>query len=206
MYPEKPFSQACENNRQPILDILQRALADRQQVLELGSGTGQHAVYFAPRLPHLTWQTTDLAVNHEGINAWIDEFPADNLRRPLLVNANQRPWQLDDYQPDALYTANTCHIMAWSSVENLFAELEILMPEDATLAIYGPFNYGGRFTSDSNARFDQWLKQQAPHQGIRDFEAVNRLAETAGFRLAEDNAMPANNRLLIWKKRSTTSD
>ncbi|TNF02518.1 MAG: DUF938 domain-containing protein [Gammaproteobacteria bacterium] len=204
MLVDKPFSQACENNRDPILDILQRVFADRQQVLEVGSGTGQHAVYFAPRLPHLTWQTADLEVNHDGINAWIDDFPSGNLRRPLFVNADQRPWTLNGYQPDALYTANTCHIMAWSSVENFFAEMATQLSDHAVLAIYGPFNYGGRFTSDSNARFDQWLKQQASHQGIRDFEAVNRLAEAAGFRLAEDNAMPANNRLLVWKKFSTT--
>lgn len=203
MYPDRPFSQACENNRQPILDILLRVFADRQSVLEVGSGTGQHAVYFAPQLPHLVWQTADLPENHEGINAWIDSCPAENLRRPLPLDANQRPWQIGGYQPDALFTANTCHIMAWSSVVNLFDELGSLLPVDAVLAIYGPFNYRGSFTSDSNARFDSWLKQQVPHQGIRDFEAVNRLAEGAGFRLAEDNTMPANNRLLVWKKSST---
>lgn len=202
MLTDKPFSQACENNREPILEILERAFADRRRVLELGSGTGQHAVHFAPRLPQLIWQTADLAENHGGINAWIDDHPADNLRRPLSLNADLRPWQLGDFQPDALFTANTCHIMAWSSVENFFAELAVQLPLDAVLAIYGPFNYGGEFTSDSNARFDIWLKERAPHQGIRDFEAVNRLAERAGFTLAEDNGMPANNRLLVWKKTS----
>ncbi|MEZ5530547.1 MAG: DUF938 domain-containing protein [Porticoccaceae bacterium] len=204
MLADKPFSQACENNREPILEILQRVFADRRRVLEVGSGTGQHAVYFAPRLPQLTWQTADLAVNHPGINAWIDDQPVDNLRRPLVLNADQRPWQLEGYQPDALFTANTCHIMAWSSVQNFFAELGGQLSIGAVLAIYGPFNYSGEFTSDSNARFDAWLKQQVPHQGIRDFEAVNRLAEAVGFTLAEDNGMPANNRLLVWKKILST--
>ncbi|WP_461482260.1 DUF938 domain-containing protein [Porticoccus sp.] len=199
---DKPFSQACENNCQPILAILQRVFADRRKVLEVGSGTGQHAVYFAPRLPQLVWQTADLEINHPGINAWIDQYPVDNLRRPLALNADRRPWGMGGYKPDALFTANTCHIMAWPSVQNLFAEVGVLLAPGAVLAIYGPFNYGGEFTSDSNARFDQWLKQIAPHQGIRDFEAVDRLAQQAGFTLSEDNAMPANNRLLVWKKSS----
>jgi cyclopropane fatty-acyl-phospholipid synthase-like methyltransferase len=200
MFVDRPFSQACENNRQPILDILSRVFADRRRVLEVGSGTGQHAVHFARQLPHLVWQTADLPENHAGINAWIDACPADNLRRPLALDADSRPWQLDGYRPDALFSANTCHIMAWSSVVNLFDEVADVLPAGAVLAIYGPFNYGGRFTSDSNARFDAWLKQQMPHQGIREFDAVNRLAEAAGFRLAEDNGMPANNRLLVWRK------
>lgn len=194
----KPFSQACQNNQQPILEVLLRVFADRKQLLEIGSGTGQHAVYCAPRLPHLVWQTADLKVNHPGINAWLDECPASNLRRPLSLNADNAPWPLAPV--DAVFTANTCHIMAWESVVNLFVGLESLLEPKARLAIYGPFNYNGQFTSDSNVRFDQWLKQQAPHQGIRDFEAVNGLAEKAGLFLLEDNEMPANNRLLVWQK------
>lgn len=195
---QKPFSQACQNNQQAILEVLLRVLADRKQLLEIGSGTGQHAVYCAPRLPHLIWQTADLEVNHPGINAWLDESPAPNLRRPLSLNADNAPWPLASV--DAVFTANTCHIMAWDSVVNLFVGLESLLEPKAILAIYGPFNYNGQFTSDSNARFDQWLKQQAPHQGIRDFEAVNGLAEKAGLFLIEDNEMPANNRLLVWQR------
>ncbi|WP_461516295.1 DUF938 domain-containing protein [Porticoccus sp.] len=201
MLNNKPFSQACENNREPILTVLQRVFADRRRVLEVGSGTGQHAVYFAPRMPHLVWQTADLPDNHPGINSWIDDCPANNLYRPLALNADQRPWSMNGYQPDALFTANTCHIMSWSSVEHLFAELGTLLEQDAVLAIYGPFNYQGNYTSESNARFDQWLKQMAPHQGIRDFEAVDRLAQQIGFMLVEDNPMPANNRLLVWHKK-----
>lgn len=199
MMAEKPFSQACENNRQPIFQVLHEVLASSRHVLELGSGTGQHAVYFAPRLSHLIWQTSDLAVNHGAINAWIDEHPAENLRRPVVLDVDRQPWPVTDV--DAVFTANTCHIMSWQSVINLFAGLQALLQPGAHVVIYGPFNYGGEFTSDSNARFDQMLKQNAPHRGIRDFEAVNRLAGDAGLTLLDDHAMPANNRLLVWQRR-----
>ncbi|MFT7300354.1 MAG: cyclopropane fatty-acyl-phospholipid synthase-like methyltransferase [Porticoccus sp.] len=198
MMIQKPFSQACENNQKPILEVLLRVFADRNQLLEIGSGTGQHAVYCAPRLPHLIWQTADLEANHLGINAWLDDCPAENLRRPILLNANHSSWSVDNV--DAVFTANTCHIMAWESVVNLFAGLDTILVPGAMVAIYGPFNYSGQFTSDSNARFDLRLKQQVLHQGIRDFEAVNCIAEKIGLELAEDNSMPANNRLLVWKK------
>jgi len=198
MLAQKPFSQACENNKQPILDILIRVFSDRKQVLEIGSGTGQHAVHFAPHLPQLIWQTADLEHNHEGINAWINDNPAENLRMPLPLDADHPPWSIDPV--DAAFTANTCHIMAWSSVVNMFAGLDSAMEPNATLAIYGPFNYNGKFTSESNARFDQWLKQKAHHQGIRDFEAINKLAGKIGLSLIEDNEMPANNRLLVWQR------
>lgn len=198
MLGEKPFSQACENNKQPILDILLRVFSDRKQVLEIGSGTGQHAVHFAPQLPQLIWQTADLEHSHEGINAWIDDNPAENLRSPLPLDADHLPWLFDPV--DAAFTANTCHIMAWSSVVNMFAGLDSAMEPNATLAIYGPFNYNGKFTSESNAGFDQWLKQKAHHQGIRDFEAINKLAGKIGLSLIEDNEMPANNRLLVWQR------
>lgn len=195
---QKPFSQACENNQKPILEVLLQVFSDRKRVLEIGSGTGQHAVYCAPRLPHLIWQTADLEANHPGINSWLDESTAENLRRPILLNADHPPWAVDTV--DAVFTANTCHIMAWESVESLFAGLDSILAPGAVVAIYGPFNYDGQFTSDSNARFDLWLKQQVSHQGIRDFEAINSLAENIGLALVEDNPMPANNRLLVWKK------
>jgi len=195
---EKPFSQACENNQQAIFAILESAFAQAQQVLEIGSGTGQHASYFAPRLPHLIWQTSDQAEYHPGINAWLDDSAAENLRRPLVLNVDMPQWPVDTV--DAVFTANTCHIMGWASVENMFRQLADVLTVGGTLAIYGPFNYDGEFTSPSNANFDQWLKQRGAQQGIRDFEAVNRLANEARMTLLEDNAMPANNRLLVWRK------
>ncbi|MFA5496064.1 MAG: DUF938 domain-containing protein [Porticoccaceae bacterium] len=192
----KPFSQACENNREPILAILRRVFADRRRVLEIGSGTGQHAVHFAPRLPHLQWQTSDLAENHPAIAAWIDDFPAANLARPLVLDVTAPDWPAGPF--DAFFTANTCHIMPWPAVQAMFAGIGRVAAPAAVLALYGPFNYGGRFTSDSNARFDRYLKEWAPHQGIRDSEAIIELARGAGLELAEDQPMPANNRLLVF--------
>lgn len=195
---EKPFSQACENNQQAIFAVLERVFAKAQQVLEIGSGTGQHAAYFAPRLPHLIWQTSDQAEYHPGINAWLDASSAENLRRPLLLNVDMPQWPITT--ADAVFSANTCHIMCWASVVTMFNKLAGVLSAGGTLAIYGPFNYGGQFTSPSNANFDQWLKERGAQQGIRDFEAVDKLAREAGMTLLEDNTMPANNRLLVWRK------
>ena len=195
---EKPFSQACENNKGPIFDVLQQAFSNSQKVLEIGSGTGQHAVHFAPRLSHLQWHTSDLPENHPGINAWIDDNPADNLHRPLVLDADMPQWPVEGV--DGIYTANTCHIMSWSSVENMFARVGEVLLHGGVFCIYGPFNYGGNYTSDSNARFDIWLKEQAVHRAIRDFEAIEELAKTSGLSLLKDYEMPANNRLLVWGK------
>jgi len=191
----KPFSQACINNREPIAAILERVFRDRRQVLEIGSGTGQHAIFFAPRLRHLSWQPSDRAENLPGIRAWLDEYPADNLHQPIELDVD-RAWPQARY--DAFFTANTCHIMAWPSVTNVFAGIARVASPSATLAIYGPFKYGGRFTSESNARFDAWLKSQVRHQGVRDIEDIVALASGIGFELLEDHAMPANNQLLVF--------
>ncbi len=195
----KPFSQACENNKAPILAELRRVFARRRQLLEVGSGSGQHAVYMAPRLPHLIWQTADLPENHPGINAWIDAYPAPNLRRPLALDVAKQPWP--SLSVDAIFSANTCHILSWPNVKNLFAGIGRWLQPGGVLAIYGPFNYAGKFTSPSNEKFDAWLKRQQPHQGIRDVEKVQALAEGQGLWLVEDNPMPANNRLLVWRRR-----
>lgn len=196
----KPFSQACANNRQPILDVLRTAFAEARHVLEIGSGTGQHAVYFAEHMPWLYWQTSDLIDNHPGINAWIDDYSDRNIARPLVLDVTQAPWPDATQSSDSIFTANTCHIMPWSAVEALFRNL----PDDcARLAIYGPMKYQGEYTSDSNRHFDQWLKSHAPHQGIRDFEAIDALAQGRGFTLLQDHAMPANNQLLLWARTAT---
>lgn len=196
----KIFSQACENNRQPILDLLLRFFAKTNFVLEIGSGTGQHAAFFAPRLPWLIWQTSDLAVNHTAINAWINDCPSSNIRRPLVFDANSPNWSCG--LMDGIFTANTCHIMPWTAVVSLFAGLPLLLAPEAIVVIYGPFKYGGQFTSASNADFDCRLKRHSPHQGIRDFEAISGLASAAGLVLLEDQPMPANNRLLVWQRKN----
>jgi cyclopropane fatty-acyl-phospholipid synthase-like methyltransferase len=193
---QKPYAPACDRNREPILAVLREAFADRREVLEIGSGTGQHAIFFAEHLPHLIWQTSDRAENLPGITAWLDEAALPNTPPPLRFDV-QETWPALRY--DALFSANTLHIMHWAAVESLFASLAGIMARDAKLAIYGPFNYGGQFTSDSNASFDRWLKEKAPHQGVRDFERVHALAQGAGLELLEDRAMPSNNRCLVWQ-------
>lgn len=193
----KPFSLACVNNRQPIADILLTIFANTASVLEIGSGTGQHAVHFAPLLRHLVWQPSDCAENLPGIHAWIEDCPSDNLRHPLALNVDDT-WPAASF--DGFFTANTCHIMPWQSVVNMFAGIGRLARSPATLAIYGPFKYRGHFTTESNARFDAWLKSQAAHQGVRDVEDIIRLAADIGFQLLEDNPMPANNQLLVFSR------
>lgn len=195
----KPFAAACERNREPILAVLREHLHDRRRVLEIGSGTGQHAVYFAAHLPHLRWQCTDRAEHLPGMRLWLDEAALPNTPPPLVLDVTQPPWPLRGQTFDAVFTANTLHYMPWPAVECLFSALPAVMTPSARLLIYGPFNYGGHFTSPSNAAFDRWLKDIAPALGVRDFEAVSDMARAHGFTLLEDRAMPANNRCLIWQ-------
>ena len=196
----KPRAPSCDRNQGPILEVLRDCFSDRKQVLEVGSGTGQHAVFFAAAMPWLKWQTADMAENLPGIRLWLDEARLSNMPPPLELQA-AGPWPKGPY--DAVFSSNTLHIMGWSDVQKLFAALDGVMAKDAVLAVYGPFNYGGKFTSASNAEFDVWLKQRSAASGIRDFEAVNALAASIGLTLLADHAMPANNRTLVWKRGSS---
>ena len=197
----KPFSQACENNKRPILEILTKEFSTVNHVLEVGSGTGQHAVFFGQNLPHLSWQTSDLLVNHSGINAWLDEAALDNVHKPIVLDLDDSFPQLDENRPiDALYTANTLHIVSWPLVVNFFKLIEKNLPANAVICIYGPFNYQSNYTSQSNADFDLWLKERDSESGIRDIEAILKLAISANLALTEDYSMPANNRLLTFTK------
>lgn len=194
----KPFSESCEQNREPILTVLRTWFADRRHVLEVGSGTGQHAVYFAPELPHLVWQTADVPQHHAGIRAWLEEAALPNVRPPLALDVNNATWL--DGRYDAIFSANTLHIMSWPEVMRFFEGVGIVLEPGGVLAVYGPFNHNGTFTSESNARFDAWLKARDPASGVRDFEAVDELARAQGLDLQQDIAMPANNRTLVWKR------
>jgi len=194
---EKPYAPACERNREPILEVLRTHFADRRHVLEIGSGTGQHAVHFAAALPHLVWQTSDRGGNLPGIRAWLAEADLANTPAPLVLDVTGS-WPSSRY--DAVFTANTLHIMGWDEVVATFGGLARVLDDDAVVAIYGPFNYNGQPTSESNARFDARLKDDDPKQGVRDFEAVDALARGIGLRLAADVAMPANNRTLVWRR------
>jgi len=194
----KPFSQACENNKTPILNILKNTFSKCHTVLEVGSGTGQHGVHFAKNLTDLTWQTSDLIENHQGINLWIDDEPADNLKRPLLLDFAQL-WPVEIV--DGIFTANTLHIVSNSLVESFFKGVGRHLENDGTLCIYGPFKYDGEFTSTSNAQFDLWLKNIEPSRGIRDIESIIALAKNEGLSLVNDFDMPANNQLLVFKRQ-----
>ncbi len=194
----KPFAESCEENKFPILQVLETEFKNKTHVLEIGSGTGQHAVFFSERLPHLRWQPSDRAENLAGIQAWRRETQATNLLPPLALDVSSNHWPEQHY--DAVFSANTTHIMHWEEVEKLFAGVARLMTPDACFCLYGPFNYQGRFTSASNARFDQWLKQQDPLRGIRDVGDLMALGTIHGLQLTRDHAMPANNRTLVWEK------
>jgi len=197
---DKPYAPACDRNREPILAVLRDVFAQRRRVLEIGSGTGQHAVHFAQALPHLVWQASDRAANLPGIRMWLDEARLVNTPSPIALDVNG-DWPTDDPAAprfDAVFTANTLHIMGWDDVVRLFARLPSAVERSATLAIYGPFRYAGRHTSDSNAAFDARLRAEDARQGIRDAEAVEALARAAGFDLVDDRAMPANNRTLVF--------
>jgi hypothetical protein len=194
----KPFSEACERNQGPILEVLREAFADRKKVLEIGSGTGQHAVHFARHLPHLTWQPSDRAGNLPDIRQWLEEARLDNVLAPLQLDVNDDPWP--ETGADAVFSANTLHIMSWAEVQTVFARLGGSAPSHSVLAIYGPFSYAGRHTSESNARFDLILRAHDAQSGIRNVEDVDALARTQGFVLANDYAMPANNRTLVWRR------
>lgn len=194
----KQYSEACERNGEPILDVLRMAFADCKNVLEIGSGTGQHAVYFSANMPHLRWHTSDLPVNHPSIRAWQAEAALPNVLPPIVLDVGAGIWPQSKF--DAVFTANTCHIMSWKEVQAMFEGLGSILEPGGMLGIYGPFNYDGAFTSQSNQRFDAYLKAQALHMGIRDFEAINLLASRQNLSLQADESMPANNRLLVWRK------
>lgn len=194
----KPFSQSCEDNKVVILETIADYLQSIDSVLEVASGTGQHAVYFAENLPHLTWQTSDLLDSHVGIRQWLHEAGLPNTLEPFELNVSESPWPSKRY--GALFSANSFHIMGKQNVIDFFANVSAVLNDNALVLIYGPFNYNGEFTSDSNANFDVWLKNRNPLSGIKDFEWCNQLAEQAGLNLVDDIEMPVNNRVLVWKK------
>ncbi|MFC3716257.1 DUF938 domain-containing protein [Luteimonas soli] len=200
----KPFAPACERNREPILAVLRERFAGSRHVLEVGSGTGQHAVHFAAAMPWLQWQCSDRAEHLPGMRSWLDDAALDNTPPPLALDVADAAWPRAPTgcgRFDAVFSANTLHIMGWDGVEAFFHGVgEVLEREDGVLVVYGPFNYSGAYTSDGNRDFDAWLKARDPRSGIRDFEAVDGLARGTGLRLVDDVAMPANNRCLVWRR------
>jgi len=194
----KPYSEACDQNREPILAVLSEELADCHRVLEIGSGTGQHAIYFGKHLSHLVWQTSDTESNHPGINAWLDEAGLENVQRPLSLDVGSH-WPGDTF--DGVFSANTTHIMSWPHVIDMFNGIGNILESGGVFCLYGPFNYEGKYTSESNERFDGWLKNRDPSSGVRNFEDLDTLARSGRMQFSHDHEMPANNRLLVWKKQ-----
>lgn len=192
---DKPFSQACENNKQPILDVLDRVLTSSKKVLEIGSGTGQHAAFFAPRLTHLQWHTSDMPNNHSGIKAWLEDAVVNNLHQPMSFTIGINDWPLGNV--DAVYTANTTHIMQSLEAQLMMGLVAKNLPAGGIFCQYGPYNFQGQYTSDSNAAFDQHLSEQGCG-GIRDIDELTLWAKP--LTLVEKVKMPANNFMLIWKK------
>ncbi|TWU68237.1 methylase [Shewanella algae] len=198
-----PFSQACEKNREPILKILKQAFSGCRRVLEIGSGTGQHSVYFAPQLPHLVWQCSDQPQYLDGIRAWHAKLPASNLAEVITLEVCS-PWPqaATEPAPDAIYSANTAHIMSQPMVEAMFTGIGKVLQSGGRFCLYGPFNYRGDYSSDSNRVFDAMLRQRDPQSGIRDQEWILMLAAAQGLELCQDHAMPANNRLLEFIRKT----
>ncbi len=198
MSQRKPYAESSEQNQGPILEVLRDALAGATRVLEIGSGTGQHAVHFGRHLPHLAWLPTDLAENLAGIRSWLDEAALANVEPPRVLDVRQPVWGVGDV--DAVFSANTAHIMDWEGVRAMVAGVGRLLPAGGVFALYGPFHYGGEPTSPSNARFDAMLRARDPAMGVRNFEDLDALARRAGLALRRDYAMPVNNRTLVWHK------
>ena len=197
MNGDLPWSQACENNKEPILALLREYLAGSHRVLEIGSGTGDHAVHFAAALTHLTWQCSDRAENLPGISACLADAALPNAPAPLTLDVTAAAWPAGRY--DAVFSANTLHIMSWAAVTAMFRRLPEVLGDDAVLVVYGPFHRDGAATSASNAAFDARLRAQDPRMGVRDAAAVDALAAAVGLWLAADIAMPSNNALRVWQ-------
>lgn len=192
------FSDACERNKGVILDVLKNACSDCESVLEVGSGTGQHVVYFARSLPAIHWQPADTAQYLPGLQARLQTEAPNNVASAVELDVRMTPWPVGQY--DGVFSANTLHYMGTDCVEAFFRGVGAVLRPGGVLIVYGPFRYDDQFTSDSNARFDEFLRESDPVRGIRDFEWVNKLAAAQQLTLVRDVAMPANNQTLVWGK------
>lgn len=196
-----PNAVACERNKGPILEVLQREFGDRRSVLEIGSGTGQHAVHFARGLPQVVWQTSDLPANHPGITAWLEHAGLENTRAPLDLDVEHADHDLlSEMRFDAVFSANTAHIMRIEAVAEMFRLAGSLLPPGGVFCLYGPFSFDGEYSSESNAEFDASLRQRDPAMGIRDIGSLDEFAEPAGLVRVRLYAMPANNHVAVWSR------
>jgi SAM-dependent methyltransferase len=193
-----PFAPASERNKRPILDRLLDILPARGRLLEIGAGTGQHAVFFAPRFPGLQWVTSDRPEVIEGLRLRVErEGPAD-MPRPLVLDVETGPWPDGLFQ--AAYSANTAHIMPWRCVEAMFTGVGRCLADGGCFCLYGPFNKAGAFTAPSNEAFHRSLREQDPAMGLRDLAEIEALALRAGLVAEQRLATPANNFLLVFRR------
>ena len=197
----KPSSDACDRNKAPILEVLNKEFRSSRSVLEIGSGTGQHAVYFAAKLPHLVWHTSDRRENHTGINQWLTDSGLDNVMPPLVLDVNDPDWP--SVAVESIFSANTAHIMSWPEVELMFAGVGRILPSGCLFCLYGPFNEHGRFTSDSNRRFHESLQAQDAGMGLRDVRDLTNLGTENDLQLTRKHVMPANNQILVFLKEKS---
>lgn len=195
---DKPYAASCEQNQQVILNELKKIFTEQGEVLEIGSGTGQHAVFFSAHLPQLIWQTSDLVSQHVAINQWLNEVEHHRIKPPLELDVDMLSWPIGE--KDYIFSANITHIISTEQSKKMLQHVAQHLKSGGLFAQYGPFNYHGKYTSDSNANFDQWLKQRNPLSCIKHFEDIKKLANENALVLFKDIEMPANNRLLVWKK------
>ena len=192
-----PFAEACERNKGPILEKLRGVLPSCGRILEIGSGTGQHLVFFAPKFPGLQWQPSDCSEHLNGLAARVNREASPNILPPIELDVLGK-WP--DQLFDAVYSANTVHIMAWNAVCAMFAGLELHLAPGGVFFLYGPFNQDGRFTAASNEEFDHQLRERSPDMGLRDVEALESLAQSQRMTLVRQYPMPANNQVLVFMR------
>ena len=195
---DKPFAPAAERNADAILELLRYEFRDCSNVLEIGSGTGQHAVHFAAALGHLHWQTSDVDENHAAISAWIDDSRLDNVAAPMSLDV--RTAEIDEQRYDGVFSANTAHIMSFETVADMIALVSRALCAGGVFCLYGPFRIDGEFSTDSNEQFHASLRAGDPQMGIRELADVDALAEKGGLHRESLYAMPANNLAVTWRK------
>ena len=195
------FSDACERNKKPILEVLEKYMPKRGLVLEIGSGTGQHAVYFAGKFGTIKWQPSEVPENLPGLTARIEAEGNEFVKPPIAIDVLK-----DDISawPEriltAAFSANTSHIMDWQTVRGMFAGLGTKLKPRGVFCLYGPFNNGGKYTSDSNQAFDLRLKSQNPEMGLRDIQSLETLAGKNDMKLIDLVPMPAENMTLVFAR------
>lgn len=193
----KNYSPACDRNKEYILEVIKPLLKENDRVLEIGSGTGQHSVYFGEHIPYIVWQTSDLLENHESISEWIEESNLTNVLKPIIIDASKDDWHNQNF--NFVFTANTFHIMSFEFVKKLFEGLNKVLNQDSYFAVYGPFNFNGNYTSDSNREFDLFIRDKYPSGGIRNFEDIKEVAKANRFDFHKKFDMPSNNQILVFK-------